>query len=67
MEQPLRKNQTSYVLSLDAWIPVDEVNEEENPIRKIGAIRTVAYLEDLGPVNMLKQKGFDIKNLLAEN
>lgn len=44
MEQPLRKNQTSYVLSLDAWIPVDEVDEEENSVKKIGAIRTVAYL-----------------------
>lgn len=52
---------------LDAWVPVDQVDEDGKPLRKIGAVRVVVYLEDLGPVSLLKQKGFDIKNLLVED
>ena len=37
-----------------------------NPIKKIGALRTIVYLEDLGPVSRLKQRGFDIKNFIDE-
>lgn len=53
-------------MTFDAWLPVDEVDEEQNPIKKIGALRAVLYLEDLGPVAMLKQKGFDIKNFIDD-
>jgi hypothetical protein len=64
---PLRKKQDSFARVLDAYIPVDEVDQENNPIKKIGAIRVLIYLEDLGPVELLKQKGFDLRDLIDEN
>lgn len=66
LEQPFRKSKEAYVLTFDVWLPVDEVDDQQKAIKKIGAIRTIAYLEDLGPVSMLKQKGFDIKNFIDE-
>lgn len=41
---PLRKKQDSFARVLDAYIPVDEVNEDDDPIKKIGAIRVLVYL-----------------------
>ena len=64
---PLRKKKDSFARVLDAYIPVDEMDEENNPIKKIGAIRVLIYLEDLGPVELLKQKGFDLRDLIDEN
>lgn len=64
---PLRKKQDSFARVLDAYIPVDEVDEEGNPVKKIGAVRVLIYLEDLGPVELLKQKGFDIRDLIEDN
>lgn len=50
----------------DVILPIDEVNEIEDPIKKIGELRVIVYLEDLGPVSLLKQRGFDIKNFIEE-
>lgn len=50
----------------DVYLPIDEIDEAENPIKKIGALRVIVYLEDLGPVSRLKQKGFDIKNFIED-
>jgi hypothetical protein len=58
LKVPLRKKQESFARVFDAYLPVDEVDEEENPVKKIGALRVLLYLEDLGPVELLKQKGF---------
>ena len=66
LKQNFRKKKDAYALVYDVILPVDEVNEAEEPIRKIGALRTIIYLEDLGPVSLLKQKGFDIKNFIEE-
>lgn len=41
---PLRKKQDSFARVLDAYIPVDEVNEDDDPVKKIGAIRVLVYL-----------------------
>ena len=48
-------------------LPVDELDDSMSPVRKIAVVRCVIYLEDLGPVSMLKQKGFDIKNFIEED
>lgn len=64
---PLRRVTNSYARVFDAYVPVDELNEEEQPVKQIAALRVLIYLEDLGPVNLLKQRGFDIKNLIDED
>ena len=67
LEQPFRKTKESYAVQYDVLLPIDEVDEEMNPVRKIGTLRSVIYLEDLGPVSKLKQKGFDIKNFIDDD
>ena len=66
MKQQYRKTKDSYALVYDVYLPIDEVDEVEQPIRKVGAVRAIVYLEDLGPISLLKQRGFDIKNFIEE-
>ncbi len=79
LESPIRKTNQSYVRVYDAYIPVDELNENSQPIKKIAEIRTIVYLEDLGPkgeegegleeeyLEDFKVKGgFDKESLLPE-
>lgn len=51
---PLRKTNQSYARVYDAYLPLDEISEDRKPIKKIGSLRIIVYLEDLGPVNLLK-------------
>lgn len=55
MNMPLRKTRESYARVLDGYFPLDAVDEGRNPQKKIGALRILIYLEDLGPVALLKQ------------
>ena len=54
----------SYAKVYDAYLPVDEYDENGKVNQKLGEIRVIIYLEDLGPVEALIQKEleFDIKN-----
>lgn len=40
----------------DAYLPVDELNESGEIVRKVGTMRMLLYLEDLGPVSGLREK-----------
>ena len=51
---------------LDILLPVDEVDEGGKPVKTIGSLRAIAYLEDLGPADKLKERGFKVKDLLEE-
>jgi hypothetical protein len=51
---------------LDAYLPVDELNPEGRATKTIGSLRVIAYLEDLGPVGQLEQRGFNIREFLEE-
>lgn len=35
------------------YFPIDEVNEEKEPIQRVGSCRCIFYLEDLGPTDQL--------------
>lgn len=48
LKSPIRKTASSYVRVMDAYHPIDD--EELN---RIGLIRTIFYLEDLGPTDQL--------------
>lgn len=64
LDQPLRTTSESYARVLDAFLPVDETNEQGRAVKTIGSLRVIAYLEDLGPVEQLEQRGFNIKEFL---
>lgn len=66
LEQPLRTTTESFARVLDAYHPVDEVDENDKPLKKIGSLRVIVYLEDLGPSEQLEKKGFDIKEFLED-
>ena len=51
---------------LDAYHPIDELDENGKPLKTIGSLRVIAYLEDLGPCNQLEKKGFNIKEFLED-
>lgn len=49
LDAPIRKTNQSYVRVYDSYFPVDEINENRQPVKKIAEIRVILYLEDLGP------------------
>ena len=66
LDMPLRTTTESYARVLDAYHPIDEVDENDKPLKTIGSLRIVAYLEDLGPSDKLEKKGFNIKEFLED-
>ena len=60
LRAPIKKTTQSYVRVFDSWIPADEVDEHRVPKQRIGIIRVIIYLEDLGPVNYLRQHEDDV-------
>lgn len=64
LDQPLRTTSESYARVLDAFLPIDETNEQGKTVKTIGSLRVIAYLEDLGPIEQLEQRGFNIKEFL---
>lgn len=54
LQAPIRKTAQSYVRVLDAYFPIDEVDAD--PINRIGTLRCILYLEDLGPADQLQQQ-----------
>jgi hypothetical protein len=64
MEMPLRSTSESFARVLDAYLPVDEVSDTGRALKTIGSLRVIAYLEDLGPVGQLEERGFNIREFL---
>ena len=53
LDMPLRTTTESFARVLDAYLPIDEVDENDKPLKSIGSLRVIAYLEDLGPADQL--------------
>lgn len=66
MEMPLRSTSESFARVMDAYLPIDEVNESGKALKTIGSLRVIAYLEDLGPVGQLEERGFNLREFLEE-
>jgi hypothetical protein len=45
----------------DAFLPVDEFDDEGKFKSQVATLRVIAYLEDLGPVDMIKEKEIDLE------
>ena len=63
---PLRTTTESFARVLDAYHPIDEVDESGKPLKTVGSLRVIVYLEDLGPSDQLEKKGFNIKQFLED-
>ena len=50
---PIRKTPQSYIRAYDAYLPIDEVDENRQPKERVGLLRVIIYLEDLGPTAMI--------------
>jgi hypothetical protein len=44
LEMPMRTTSESFARVLDAYLPIDEVDENDKPIKVIGSLRVIAYL-----------------------
>ena len=44
LERPMRTTSESFARVLDAYLPIDEVDENDKPIKVIGSLRVIAYL-----------------------
>ncbi|EAS04121.2 centrosomal protein, putative (macronuclear) [Tetrahymena thermophila SB210] len=64
MKGQVRKTSQSYAKVSDAYLPVDEVDDNRNPIKKVAELRVIFYLEDLGPKEQIirKEKQLGIKS-----
>jgi hypothetical protein len=65
-EMPLRRTAESYARVLDAYLPVDETDDNGRPTKTVASLRVIVYLEDLGPADQLQQRGFKLNELLEE-
>jgi len=52
----------SFVRTYDAYVPLDEVNESKERVRRVALLRVIVYLEDLGPVAYLRQHEREVKS-----
>ena len=66
IDMPLRTTTESFARVLDAYHPIDEVDESGKPLKTVGSLRVIVYLEDLGPSDQLEKKGFNIKQFLED-
>ncbi|KAM3130748.1 hypothetical protein pb186bvf_017162 [Paramecium bursaria] len=53
LKAPIRKTASSYVRVQDAFYPIDDMEEQKG---RIGLLRCLLYLEDLGPIDQLQQQ-----------
>lgn len=55
LNSSIKQTPQSYVRVHDAYIPVDDANDNSSSPKRLALLRTILYLEDLGPVEYLKQ------------
>lgn len=61
---PIKKTVQSYVRIFDSFHAIDQQDSEGKFIGKVGELRVIIYLEDLGPVQLLVTKAeelFEVK------
>jgi hypothetical protein len=49
LKSPIRKSAKSYARAMDAFYPIDEIVDDD--VKRIGLLRCICYLEDLGPLD----------------
>lgn len=57
---PIKKTVQSYVRIFDSFHSIDQQDTEGKFIGKVGELRVIIYLEDLGPVQLLVTKAEEL-------
>jgi C2 domain len=50
---PIKKTKQSYVRIFDSFHSIDQTDDRGEPVGKLGELRVIIYLEDLGPSSLL--------------
>ena len=60
----IKKTKQSYVKIFDSFHSIDQFNNEDKPIGKIGELRVIIYLEDLGPVALIAGRMEELNDVI---
>jgi len=60
IKYPIKKTKQSYVRIFDAFHSIDQLDSEGNILGKLGELRIIVYLEDLGPVGLLVNRNEEV-------
>jgi hypothetical protein len=60
---PIKKTKQSYVRIFDAFHSIDQYDGEDKPLGKLGELRVIVYLEDLGPSALLAGKSEELADV----
>lgn len=61
-KSPIKRTESSYVHVFDGKLPIYETDEQGKFLFKIGEIRTIVYLEDLGPLDKIQNRIVKLSN-----
>lgn len=60
IKYPIKKTKQSYVRIFDSFHSIDQLDGEGNVLGKLGELRVIVYLEDLGPVGLLVNRNEEV-------
>jgi hypothetical protein len=60
---PIKKTKQSYVRIYDSFHSIDQYDYEDRPVGKLGELRVILYLEDLGPVALLSGRQDELQDV----
>ena len=66
LRSPEMQTPQSFVRTYDAYVPLDEVDESRNPVKRVALLRVIVYLEDLGPLDYIRQHEREVKSKYKE-
>ena len=65
IKYPIKKTKQSYVRIFDSFHSIDQLDSEGNVLGKLGELRVIVYLEDLGPVGLLVNRNEEVVEVVA--
>jgi hypothetical protein len=60
---PIKKTKQSYVRIFDSFHSIDQYDTEDKPVGKLGEMRVIIYLEDLGPSILLAGRAEELADV----
>jgi hypothetical protein len=60
---PIKKTKQSYVRIFDSFHSIDQYDSDDKPMGKLGELRVIVYLEDLGPSALLAGKSEELEDV----
>lgn len=60
---PIKKTKQSYVRIFDAFHSIDQFDHEGAALGKMGELRVIIYMEDLGPVGLVANRADEFNDV----